>query len=317
MKRFLSTVSLILFVLCINAQERYLKEITDSVFVETYTYAKKDTQELQLDVYTPAFDYELNRPVFLYVHGGGFSGGKKDEKIIQSFCQRVAKHGYVAVSINYRLTRKGKPNGMGCECAVYEKLKTFDAAVEDLQDATFFLIQQKDALGIDPNKIILAGSSAGAETVLLAAYEPPYCYGLDSDPVSYAGVIGMAGAIPDINKIYEESAIPSLFFHGTCDNLVPYGSAPHHYCTEEKPGYIILHGSYSIAEKLRQLGKPYWLHTSCGGNHSLAGSPRNLYFNEIIEFCYRFVLNGERDQIHTIVPGEHQCEYPNYNFCTE
>ncbi len=317
MKQFLFISSLILFILNLNAQERYLEHITDSVLIETYTYAKKDTQELMLDVYTPAFDNEINRPVVIYVHGGGFSGGKRDNKKAKSFCKQIAKYGYVAVSITYRLTRKNKPTGFGCDCPVYEKLKTFDAAVEDLQDATFFLIQQRDAFGIDPHKIILSGSSAGAETVLMAAYEPPYCYGLDSGPVSYAGVIGMAGAIQNINKVYNESAIPSLFFHGTCDNLVPYGSAPHHYCSEEKAGYLILHGSYSIAEKLRQIGKPYWLHTTCGGNHSLASSPMKIYFNEIIEFCYRFVLKGSHDQIHTIVPGEHQCEYPGFIFCTE
>ena len=317
MKRFLNIVSFILLVLCLNGQERYLEEITDSVIVQTYTYAQKDSQELQLDIYAPAFDHEINRPVFLYVHGGGFSGGTRDGARIKSFCQRIAKYGYVAVSISYRLTRKGKPNGFGCDCSVYEKLKTFDAAVEDLQDASSFLIRQQNTLGIDPNKIIISGSSAGAEAVLIAAYEPAYYHGPESGPISYAGVIVMAGAIPDINKVYRDSAIPSMFFHGTCDNLVPYGKAPHHYCTEDKAGYLILHGSYSIAEKLRQLGKPYWLHTTCGEGHSLASSPMNLYFNEIIEFCYRFIMNDSHDQIHTIVPGKHQCEYPDFIFCAE
>ncbi|MGQ8338180.1 alpha/beta hydrolase [Sunxiuqinia sp. A32] len=299
------------------AQERYLEEITDSVLVETYIYAQKDSHELKLDIYTPAFDSEFSRPVYLYAHGGGFSGGNRNDKGIQAFCKKIAMRGYVAVSISYRLTRKGKPSGFSCDCPSYEKLKTFDAAVEDLQDATYFLIQQREALGIDPQKIIVSGSSAGAEMVLNAAYEPPYCYGLDSGPVAYAGVVAMAGAIPNLLKIYDESAIPSMFFHGTCDNLVPYGSAPHHYCTEGDDGYLILNGSYAIAERLRQLGKPYWLHSTCGGDHGLAGYPMDHYFDEIMEFCSQFVLNGSKDQIHTIVPGEHSCEYPEFNFCDE
>jgi acetyl esterase/lipase len=195
-------------------------------------------------------------------------------------------------------------------------LATFTAAVEDLHDATVFIIQHKDQFGIDPQKIILAGSSAGAETVLDAVYDQPFKY--EADPtVSYAGVISMAGAIPDTARVTAETAIPSLFFHGTCDNLVPYGKASHRYCKPDQPGYFVLNGGQVIAEKLRLLGKPYWLHTTCGGNHSLAGSPMSEYFDEIMEFSYHFVLNGKRDQIHTIIQGEHQCDYPAFNYCSD
>ncbi|WP_163707783.1 alpha/beta hydrolase [Mangrovibacterium lignilyticum] len=299
------------------AQERYKEQIVDSALVDTYTYAEKDSFTLDLDLYQPAFDAKDDRPVVLYVHGGGFSGGVRDSEEIREFCKKIAEHGYVAVSISYRLTRKGTTTGLGCECPATEKLKTFQAAVDDLQDATYFLIERWEQFGIDPHKIILAGSSAGAETVLNAAFQPPYCYGLDSGPVSYAGVIGMAGAIPDINAIYEDSAVPAMFFHGTCDDLVPYSTAPHHYCSEESPGYLVLHGSYSMAERLRELGKAYWLHTTCGGNHSVASTPMTEYFEEIMQFCYDFVLQGKKMQIHTIRDGNHNCAYPAFNFCTE
>ena len=298
------------------AQERYLEEISDSVLAETFTYTQKDGQNLDLDIYTPAFDDETKRPVFLYVHGGGFSGGTRNGKGTVEFCKKIAKRGYTAVSISYRLTRKGKDTAFGCDCPANEKLATFDAAVEDLQDATYFLIENREQFGIDPQTIIISGSSAGAETVLNAAYQAPFCYGLESGPVAYAGVVSMAGAIPDTAKIYEESAIPSLFFHGTCDNLVPYASASHHYCNENQPGYLVLHGSKTIADKLDRLGKPYWLHTTCGGNHSLAGSPMSDYFEEIMDFCHRFVLNHSQEQIHTVVPGEHTCDYPAFDYCS-
>lgn len=315
-----STICLLFFLVfttqIIWAQERYRSQIADSVSVDTYTYAEKNDTTLDLDLYQPAFDGIDNRPVVMYVHGGGFVGGERDEPAIQEFCKKIAERGYVAVSISYRLTRKGTSTEFGCECSADEKLRTFQAAVEDLQDATYFMIERREQFGIDPHRIILAGSSAGAETVLNAAFQPPYCYGLDSGPVSYAGVIGMAGAIPDIEAIYEDSAVPAMFFHGTCDNLVPYGRAPHHYCSEGSPGYLVLYGSYAMAERLRELGKPYWLHTTCGGNHALAGVPMSEYFDEIIQFCYDFVLKGKKMQIHTIIEGDHNCDYPAFNFCT-
>jgi len=309
---------ILFFSLKTNAQERYKDEITDSVRVETFTYAFKDGKSLDLDVYFPAFDRVSNRPLIFYMHGGGFSGGTRNEPGIKSFCKTLARHGYVVSSISYRLTRKGTSTAFGCDCPALDKLNTFNEAVEDVQDATFFMIKYREKMGIDPQKIILSGSSAGAEAVLNAAYQPPYCYGLDSGPVSYAGVISMAGAVPDTSRIFAESAIPSLLFHGTCDNLVPYASAPHHYCKESQPGYLILHGSYTIAGKLKKLGTPYWLYTYCNGAHEIAGKPMSANINEIIDFCYSFVVNKGKEQKNTVMKIENKtCEYQSFNFCTE
>jgi acetyl esterase/lipase len=312
------TVILLISSFHLEAQERYKEEITDSVKVETYTYAFKDNQSLDMDVYTPAIDNQTSRPLIFYVHGGGFSGGTRNDPGIQTFCRKLARRGYVVSSISYRLTRKGTETGFGCECTATDKLNTFNAAVEDLQDATFFMIQHRENMGFDPQKIIISGSSAGAEAVLNAAYQPPYCYGLDSGPVSYAGVISMAGAIPDTSRIFNESAIPSLLFHGTCDNLVPYATAPHHYCKEEDAGYLILHGAYTIAEKLKKLGTPSWLYTYCNAAHEIAGKPMTDNLNEIVEFCYSFVLNKATEQKTTIIKNnENSCDYQSFNFCSE
>jgi poly(3-hydroxybutyrate) depolymerase len=309
---------ILFFSLKINAQERYKDEITDSVRIETYTYAFKDGKSLDLDVYSPAFDNQSLRPLIFYVHGGGFSGGKRNEPGIQTFCKKLARHGYVVSSITYRLTRQGTATAFGCNCPAIDKLNTFNEAVEDVQDATFFMIKNRDKMGIDPQKIILSGSSAGAEAVLNTAYQPPYCYGLDSGPVSYAGVISMAGAVPDTSRIFKESAIPSLLFHGTCDNLVPYASAPHHYCKKSEPGYLILHGSYTIAEKLKKLETPFWLYTYCNAAHEIAGKPMSANFNEIVDFCYSYVVNKGTEQKTTVIKSENKsCEYQTFNFCTE
>jgi acetyl esterase/lipase len=316
---FLKLVLPILFFsLKISAQERYKDEITDSVRVETFTYSFKDGQPLDMDVYFPAFENQVNRALIFYVHGGGFSGGTRNEPGIQQFCKKLARLGYVVSSISYRLTRKGTDTDFGCDCPAVDKLNTFNHAVEDLQDATFFMIKNRDKMGIDPQRIIISGSSAGAETVLNAAYQPPNCYGLDSGPVSYAGVISMAGAIPDTSRIYKESAIPSLLFHGTCDNLVPYGTASHRHCKESQPGYLILHGAFTIAEKLKKLGTPFWLYTYCNAAHEIAGKPMTANLNEIIDFCYFYIIKKETEQRTTIMKTENKsCEYQSFSFCTE
>jgi len=306
------------FSLEISAQVRYKDEIADSVRMETFTYAYKDGHSLDMDVYSPSADNDSKRALIFYVHGGGYAAGKRNEPDIQVFCKKLARHGYVVSSISYRLTRQGTKTEFGCDCPAVDKLNTFNKAVEDLQDATFFMIKNRDKMGIDPQKIILSGSSAGAETVLNAAYQPPYCYGLDSGPVSYAGVISMAGAVPDTTRIFKESAIPSLLFHGTCDNMVPYASAPHRYCKESEPGYLMLHGSYTIAQKLKKLGTPYWLYTYCNAAHEIAGKPMTANLNEIFEFCYSYIINKGTEQKITVMKSvNNSCQYPSYNFCNE
>ncbi len=298
--------------------QRYSEFQFDEVTTETYTYTTKDGQNLDLDIYKPDYDSDFERATIIYVHGGGFSQGERNSEEIREFCRQLAGYGYVVSSISYRLTRKDEATAFGCDCPANDKLNTFQAAVEDIQDATFFLIENREQFGINPQKIILAGSSAGAEAVLNTAYQPPYCYGLDSGPVSFAGVISMAGAIPDTTVLYDESAVPSMFFHGTDDNLVPYGTAPHHYCDKNSPGYIILNGSFTIAQKLEQLNVPYWLHTTCGGAHELANKPMTDYFNEIVEFCYKFVIQEENESIQTIIEGSQKnVDYEQFNFCSE
>jgi acetyl esterase/lipase len=299
-------------------QTRYIDAVSDEIIVETFTYVSKDGENLDLDVYRPEFDSEFERATLIYVHGGGFQSGKRDRDDIKKFCTGMAEYGYVVASISYRLTRKDKEGEFGCDCPAIEKLNTFNAAVEDIQDATYFLIENRESIGINPQQIILAGSSAGAEAVLNAAYQPPFCYGLDSGPVSYAGVISMAGAIPDTTAIYDESAIPSLFFHGTDDKLVPYGTAPHHYCNENDNGYLVLHGPNTIAKKLEKLGVPFWLHTTCGGRHELASKPMTEYFDEIVAFCYEFIVTGEGENRYTVVKDKQQNQaYEHFKICAE
>lgn len=302
----------------LTGQERFLEALFDSVDIQTYTYTSKDGHNLDMDLYFPYGDTLSARPTVLFVHGGGFSGGSRNSPEIVVFCRRLAEHGYLAASISYRLTRQGEPTAFGCDCPATDKLNTFQSAVEDLQDATAFLIRERESLGVDPHSIILAGSSAGAETVLNAAYQPPYCFGLDSGPVSYAGVIAMAGAIPDTSRIFADSAIPSLLFHGTCDNLVPYASASHHFCPPTKPGYLLLHGAHTIARKLAAVNAPYWLHTTCGGGHEMASRPLSAYFREILEFGYHYVLHKRWETRHTVIAGDqNKCDFRKFSFCEE
>ncbi|MCB0447139.1 MAG: alpha/beta hydrolase, partial [Gelidibacter sp.] len=219
--------------------------------VKTYTYAIKGLDTLQMDVYTPKNIKKTDSlPVMLWMHGGGFVGGSRSFPSEVKLAQLATENGYLGVFISYRLTRKGQATGFGCDCPKSEKLLTFKNAAIDFLDAAKFIYQNKTLLGADTTRIIAGGSSAGAEGMLNAVYMKEYFVD-DLKPyqnIKFAGVFSLAGALVNADYITKTNALPSAFFHGTDDNLVPYASAPHHLCAPTKVGYLMLDGSATIVE---------------------------------------------------------------------
>jgi len=289
-------ILLLLLSFSISAQQRFIDESFQLQKTETKTYATKEGEELKLDIYQPKNDTMQHRPVIIFMHGGGFAGGTRTNPAEVNFAETAAKKGYVAVQISYRLTRKGQ--SFGCDYEASGKMETFKMAAEDFMDAVNFIVKNKEEYNINPAKIIVGGSSAGAEAVLNAVYNEKLMFQDFSkyQNFDFAGVFSLAGAIVDARYITEENAVPGVFFHGTEDNLVPYATAPHHWCDLDQPGYIILDGSKTITEKLKKLNTSYLLYSFEGGKHEHSGMPF-AHFPEVFHFFNSVFLNGENQQI--------------------
>ena len=283
---------LFLFILKISfSQTVYLDQVT-TVSKRTYTYQKtKDKKKLELDFYKPK-KIKGVLPLLIYVHGGSFSGGKRNDKNTVRFAHDMAARGYAVASISYRLTMKKL--GFGCNTSSEDKVKAFNTASEDISAAVKYLLRKKRKFRLNPRKVILVGSSAGAEAVLNLVYVQPS----KTLPIGFkfAGIISMAGAITSLDQITKESAIPTQLFHGTDDLLVPYNNAPHHYCKPNSKGYLMLYGSKAIADKLKLLAHSFYLFTINKGDHSWSGKPMNLCITEIVDFLYYDVLNKKKRQ---------------------
>lgn len=273
----------------------------------TFTYAIKGLDTLKLDVYSPQkIEKNDSLPVLLWMHGGGFSGGTRDNiNHEQKLAEYVTTKGYIGVSISYRLLRKGTETGFGCNCLKTDKLETFKQAATDYLDAAKFLLDNKTALQIDPTKIIAGGSSAGAEAILSAVYMKPFY--IDSleqySHIKFAGVFSLAGALVNAEYITKNNALPTVLFHGTDDNLVPFGSAPHHYCEPERAGYLLLDGSETIIQKLDALEKAYYFHKVIGGRHELSSIPFDQ-LDTVFDFFDKTVIQSEIIQTKKIVTKE-------------
>lgn len=266
--------------------------------MKTYTYAIKELDSLKMDVYSPEkIKKNDSLPVVLWMHGGGFAGGSRANGDEVKMMKYLTEKGFIGISISYRLLRKGKPTGFGCDCPMEDKLVTFANAAIDYLDAAKFVIENSKLIQADPTKIIAGGSSAGAEGVLNAVYMKDYFIEDASayKNIKFAGVFSLAGALVDANYITSQNAIPTVLFHGSEDNLVPFGKSPHHLCDAAKPGYIILHGSKPIAEQLDELGISYYFHKVIGGRHELS-SVQFDQLDTVVEFMNKTMIDTETIQ---------------------
>jgi len=259
---------------------------------KTYTYFQQDTMNLELDLFLPEYSGEAKVPLVIYVHGGGFSGGNRGGG--HKLGKYLAAQGIACASITYTLYMKGR--NFSCGGVLSEKVKAIRIAADQLWHATDFLMDMSEEIDIDTTKIFIAGSSAGAETVLHAAYwnrEQMQLFGPSLAPeFKYVGVISGAGAIMDLNLITPENMLPTMLFHGDADPTVPFGTAAHHYCSPDSPGWLMLFGSSSIAKHLAELGCSYQLTAFRNGTHRFAG----VYFYQDQEHVADFikkVLDGQ------------------------
>ena len=243
---------------------------------------------------------------------------QKNSAYVKPYAEEWVRNGYNFVSINYRLTLKGK--SFHCDCTKEEKVKTFEHAVYDLRAVTQYLINRKKELNIDIKKIVLAGNSAGAEAILHAAYwkndEHNVSEAIIKTKFKYAGVLAYAGAIVDTNLITKKNAIPTALFHGNCDQYVPYKTATHHYCPDSTVGALMLSGSFDIMKRLESLDESYYMYTMCQGNHRVNTSGMTLELMNTIDFVNHTVLKRKKRQIHKVEKtSQEKCNFVEVDFC--
>jgi len=113
----------------------------------------------RLDVYSPMGGREGEaHPVVVWVHGGGWRNGDKDNRSGTNLCKTWASAGVVMVNLNYRLT----PDVV------------HPAHVEDVAAGIAWVHKNIAKHSGDPKKIFLLGHSAGAHLVALVATNPEY-----------------------------------------------------------------------------------------------------------------------------------------------
>ena len=247
--------------------------------------------DLIMDVYRPAGDTLTNRPAVVCAHGGFFVVGSNDAPDIVPICEDLARMGYVAVSISYRL-------GLGNIFQLEQSLQ--EAVVRGVYDgkaAVRYLRKTHDIeeniWGIDPERIVMGGSSAGAFIALHATYvelsEIPSIVDMDQDGLEggnegesgspgysseVLSIFSMSGAIGNVEWI-NEGDTPIVSTHGTSDNVVPYGVGQAGFFFI---GLADVEGSSVIHERTDTLGIDNCFYTFDGAGH-IPHSTSDAYYD--------------------------------------
>lgn len=278
--------------------------VADEAFTPTATcqYAQRDTISLFLDIYAPTPGSETSidgkaKPTVLFVFGGGFMEGHRNEPYYLPWFKMLADEGYSVVSIDYRLGLKGV-HGAGINKAFLLATKNaIDMAVDDLYTATLWLMEHGMEYGIDARSMVVSGSSAGAITVMQAEYElsrrSERCASMPED-FNYAGVMSFAGAIYSMRGTprYRSEPCPILLLQGMEDKIVQYGKIV--------VGPIFFGGAKPLAKIYRKHDYNYNAFRYVDHGHEIANN-MVLSFPEEIRFIETNVMRGQKRIIDTEV----------------
>lgn len=213
--------------------------VTSGVAYATALSYTGASQTLTMDIYQPTGDTVKRRPLIIFAHQGGFYVGSKTDPYMVAICTRMARLGYVAASIDYRL---GFPlTGLAAPADTVGVAQAAIRGMQDMRAAVRFF--RNDAATtktyrVYSNYIVAGGSSAGAFIALETGYldkasEVPGYVGLAAlggiegtgGNAAYssavAAVLNLSGAT-ESPSIIEAGNAPLCSVHGTADATVPY-----------------------------------------------------------------------------------------------
>jgi len=244
------------------------------------TFLAPDRAE-KLDLYLPVAPAGGQlAPAVVWIHGGGWTGGTKNEARAKEICRTLAEAGYVAVSIDYKLGDGAWPQNLF-----------------DCKDAVRFLRARAREYGIDPERIAVAGGSAGGHLALMvgltagqkrfepADHETPYP-GVSSAVRCIIDMYGPASLLTRMetdeagrltNRRKPPGSLGVYRATGVDDDIFRIAS-PTTHVTPKSPPVLIMHGpldttvdveqSRSLAAVLKKNNVPHELVLVEGAGHT-------------------------------------------------
>ena len=256
-----------------STTQKFISVANNYRVVSNVTYLTANNYDAKLDLYLPG-GQTGPRPVLVYIHGGGWTGGTKEGSALTPL--PYMEMGWAVANVEYRLAR----------------VSLAPAAVEDCRCALRWIYRNAKEYNFDLNKIVVTGGSAGGHLALTTGmltsaagldYECPGDRGpgpVNTDEMKVAAIISWFG-ITDVAELLsganrrayavawlgglanrEETAKrvspmtyvrkglpPTMLIHGDADPVVPYTQA------------------VRLNQALEKAGVPHEFVTVPGGKH--------------------------------------------------
>ncbi len=190
-----------------NLDENGLTIPDASKKTQTLTYKKVNGKSLLMSLYQPTVQVYEKAPVYFLITGGGWNTCDRQGMIgfASTSMEALRKKGFAVTSIDYRIM----PDGADMA-----------AIISDCMDGVRYLIRYADEAGIDPDKIVVAGHSAGGHLALMTAigdqslFTDQSIFG-NEHPYQVLGCVSMSGLTicynVDGKLLTAVSHLPQLF----------------------------------------------------------------------------------------------------------
>ncbi len=183
------------------------------------------------------------RPTILQVHGGGWHGGNRRQSG-RPLLHRTARHGWIGVAADYPLT----PTATWPEPAVA------------LKRALAWLKTEGTGFGIDPDAIVVTGSSAGAHLaahLALSSGDLRYQPGFEHLDLSVAGAVPFYGIFDLLNRNHTRDPWPFIGIElmksrAGSDEARWRSASPLDLVRGDAPPFLVIHGTHDSLVPARE-----------------------------------------------------------------
>lgn len=228
---------------------------------KSFVYKKTKQADLKLIVhYPPGWKETDKRPGIVFFFGGGWKSGKIDQ--FEPQASHLASLGMVAARADYRV--KSRHGVTPKEC------------VEDAKSAVRWMRTNAVKLGVDPDRIVAAGGSAGGHIAACTAFTP----GLEAEDED-TKISSKPNALVLFNPVLRFSGIPQLMQRIGNDETLGRAISPTLHLTKNSPPTLIFFGTADrlaamgneFMKKSQQLGHRAEIFTAEGQSHGFFNRP--------------------------------------------
>jgi acetyl esterase/lipase len=254
--KFLSLLGLVAMI----GWAQQVPPVPDWVSVEA-DIAYDSFPETKIDILKPK-TASGKRPAILFIHGGGWVGGRK-ENVVANFCLPFLQKGFVVANVEYRLAKSALA----------------PAAVTDVLKAAEWFHKNADKYGVDPRKIVVSGDSAGGHLALMVGFTPR---GAKLGPESKVAAVVNFYGITDVMDVLEGPNMKQ-YAVGWLPDSVPDRRelarrvSPQNYVRKKLPPSLTIHGGEDptvpyehgvvMVKMMRDIGNDAELYSVPKGKH--------------------------------------------------